>query len=85
MACYYHYCALLRKAYRGKVSRRSYYLLREDFIKFNRYWQQCDLIWEQKITTVNELLAYKEQLQTAYDGLTAQRKALYRTKNPGLP
>ena len=28
MACYYHYCALLRKAYRGKVSRRSYYLLR---------------------------------------------------------
>lgn len=81
MACYYHYCALLRKAYRGKVSRHSYYLLREDFIKFNRYRQQCDLIWEQKITTVNELLAYKEQLQTAYDDLTAQRKALYRAKN----
>lgn len=81
MACYYHYCALLRKAYRGKVSRRSYYLLRENFIKFNRYRQQCDLIWEQKITTVNELLAYKEQLQTAYGNLTAQRKALYRAKN----
>ena len=81
MACYYHYCALLRKAYRGKVSRRSYYLLRENFIKFNRYRQQCDLIWEQKITTVNELLAYKEQLQTAYGNLTSQRKALYRAKN----
>ena len=81
MACYYHYCALLRKAYRGKVSRRSYYLLRENFIKFNRYRQQCDLIWEQKNTTVNELLAYKEQLQTAYGNLTAQRKALYRAKN----
>ena len=25
MACYYHYCALLRKSYRGKVSRRSYF------------------------------------------------------------
>lgn len=81
MACYYHYCALLRKSYRGKVSRRSYHLLREDFIKFNRYRQQCDLIWEQKITTVNELLAYKERLQTAYGDLTAQRKALYRAKN----
>ena len=81
MACYYHYCALLRKAYRGKVSRRSYYLLRENFIKFNRYRKQCDLIWEQKITTVNELLAYKEQLQTAYGNLTSQRKALYRAKN----
>ena len=86
MACYYHYCALLRKAYRGKVSRRSYYLLRENFIKFNRYRQQCDLIWEQKITTVDELLAYKEQLQTVYGDLTAQRKALYRAKNiPGCP
>ena len=81
MACYYHYCALLRKSYRGKVSRRSYHLLREDFIKFNRYRQQCDLIWEQKITTVNELLTYKERLQTAYGDLTAQRKALYRAKN----
>ena len=30
---------------------------------------------------MNELLAYKEQLQTAYDDLTAQRKALYRAKN----
>lgn len=86
MACYYHYCALLRKAYSGKVSKRSYYLLREDFIKFNRYRQQCDLIWEQKITNVNELLAYKEQLQTAYNDLTAQRKVLYRVKNvPGHP
>ena len=86
MACYYHYCALLRKAYRGKVSRRSYYLLREDFIKLNRYRQQCDLLWERQITTLDELLAHKENLQTEYDSLTAQRKALYRAKNiPGCP
>lgn len=37
MACYYHYCALLRRSYRGKSGRRCYYLLREDFSKFNRY------------------------------------------------
>ena len=86
MACYYHYCALLRKAYKGKVGKQCYYLLRDDFLKYNRYRQQCDLIWEQKITTVNELLTYKEQLQTAYNDLTAQRKALYRAKNiPGHP
>lgn len=48
MACYYHYCALLRRSYRGKSGRRCYYLLREDFSKFNRYRRQCDLLWEQK-------------------------------------
>ena len=29
MACYYHYCALLRKAYHGKATKRCYFLLRE--------------------------------------------------------
>lgn len=66
------------------MSRRSYYLLREDFIKFNRYRQQCDLLWERQITTLDELLAHKENLQAEYDSLTAQRKVLYRVKNiPG--
>lgn len=43
MACYYRYCALLRKAYKGKVGKRCYYLLRDDFLKYNRYRRQCDL------------------------------------------
>lgn len=30
MACYYRYCALLRKAYHGKATKRCYFLLRED-------------------------------------------------------
>ena len=85
MACYYHYCALLRKAYRGKVSRRSYYLLREDFIKLNRYRRQCDLLWERQITTLDELLTYKENLQAEYDSLTVQRRALYRGKSKTTP
>ena len=34
MALYYHYCALLRKTYRRKNSRRCYYLLRQ-LLKFD--------------------------------------------------
>lgn len=85
MACYYRYCALLRKAYKGKVGKRCYYLLRDDFLKYNRYRRQCDLLWERQITTLNELLTYKENLQAEYDSLTAQRKALYRRKSKTTP
>lgn len=85
MACYYRYCALLRKAYKGKVGKRCYYLLRDDFLRYNRYRRQCDLLWERQITTLDELLTYKENLQTEYDSLTAQRKALYRWKNKTSP
>ena len=85
MACYYRYCALLRKAYKGKVGKRCYYLLRDDFLKYNRYRRQCDLLWERQITTLDELLTYKENLQTEYDSLTAQRRALYHGKSKTLP
>ena len=51
----------------------------------NRYRRQCDLLWERQITTLNELLTYKENLQSEYDSLTAQRKALYRWKNKTSP
>lgn len=85
MACYYRYCSLLRKAYKGKVGKRCYYLLRDDFLKYNRYRRQCDLLWERQITTLDELLAYKENLRTEYDSLTAQRRALYRRKSKTTP
>ena len=81
MACYYRYCALLRKSYQGKVGKRCYYLLRDDFLKYNRYRRQCDLLWEQRITTLDELLTCKENLQTEYNALIAQHKALYRSKD----
>ena len=81
MACYYRYCALLRKAYQGKVGKRCYYLLRDDFLKYNRYRRQCDLLWEQRITTLDELLTCKDNLQAEYSALTAQRKMLYRSKS----
>ena len=85
MACYYRYCALLRKAYQGKVGKRCYYLLRDDFLRYNRYRRQCDFLWKHRITTLDELLTCKENLQTEYDSLTAQRRALYRGKSKTTP
>lgn len=71
--------------YKGKVGKRCYYLLRDDFLKYNRYRRQCDLLWERQITTLDELLTYKENLQAEYDSLTAQRRALYRGKSKTTP
>ena len=85
MACYYRYCALLRKAYTGKVGKRCYYLLRDDLLKYNRYRRQCNLLWERQITMLDELLTYKENLQAEYNTLTAQRRALYRKKSKTTP
>ncbi len=80
MACYYHYCALLRRSYRGKTGRRCYYLLREDFSKFNRYRRQCDLLWEQRIESTEDLLTYKARLTHELEVLTQKRKYLYNHK-----
>lgn len=80
MACYYHYCALLRKAYHGKSTKRCYFLLREDFLLFSRYQQQTKFLWENHIETMDELLAYKESAEVQIQQLARQRKVLYRQK-----
>ena len=51
----------------------------------NRYRRQCDLLRERQITTLDELLTYKENLQAEYNTLTAQRRALYRKKSKTTP
>ena len=51
----------------------------------NRYRRQCDLLWESQITTFDELLTYKENLQAEYNTLTAQRRELYRKKSKTYP
>ena len=42
-------------------------------------------MWERQITTLAELLTYKENLQAEYASLTAQRRALYRKKSKTTP
>ena len=80
MACYYRYCALLRKAYHGKTTKRCYFLLREDFKKFNRYQQQTHLLWEHRLQTLAEVQAHKSNLENQIEQLARQRKVLYRQK-----
>ena len=80
MACYYRYCALLCKAYHGKATKRCYFLLREDFKKFNRYQQQTHLLWERHLQTLAEVQAHKSNLENQIEQLARQRKVLYRQK-----
>ena len=80
MACYYHYCALLRRACNGRSSRKCYYLLREDFAKFYRYQRQSKLLWEHHIETMPQLLTFRYQTEAALEELAAQRQRLYRCK-----
>ena len=46
----------------------------------NRYRRQCDLLWKRQITTLDKLLAYKENLQAEYNVLAARHKVFYRSK-----
>ena len=85
MACYYRYCALLRKAYKGKVGKRCYYLLRDDFLRYNRYRRQCDLLWEQRIESTEDLLTYKARLTHELEVFTRKRKYLYNHKEALTP
>ena len=80
MALYYHYCALLRKTYRRKSSRRCYYLLRQEFLKFDRYLQQCDFLWRNHIETSEDLAAFKARTASEMDQLILVRSKLYRQK-----
>ena len=70
---------------RSKSGRRCYYLLREDFSKFNRYRRQCDLLWEQKIKSTEELRTYKARLTHELEVLTQKRKYLYNHKEVLTP
>lgn len=85
MACYYHYCSLLRKAYHGKSTKRCYYLLRDDFIQFNRYMRQCSLLWEHGIETPEKLLEFKQDNEDKIKQLAACRRVLYRQKDKSEP
>ena len=85
MVCYYHYCSLLRKAYHGKSTKRCYYLLRDDFIQFNRYMRQCSLLWEHGIETPEQLLEFKQDNEDKIKQLAACRRVLYRQKDKSEP
>lgn len=80
MALYYRYVYLLGKTRQRRTSRRCYFLLREDFQKFDRYVAQFKFVWENRIQSQEELDAVKATAETERDALATQRRNLYRKR-----
>lgn len=74
MALYYRYVYLLGKTRQRRTSRRCYFLLCEDFQKFDRYVAQFKFVWENRIQSQEELDAVKATAKSEQDALTAQRQ-----------
>ena len=76
-ALYFRYCYELGiiKKHPERVKRVSY-LLREDVIKLDRYIAEAKLLIAHKIETIDDLAAYKAELNRNIDRLTAERKEL---------
>ncbi len=81
MALYYRYIYLLKRTKQRRTSRRCYFLLSEDFQKFDRYISQLQYVWEHHIQTQEDLDAAKAAAESERDALTEQRKRLYRERN----
>ena len=78
---YYRYVYLLGKTRQRRTSRRCYFLLCEDFQKFDRYVAQFKFVWENRIQSQEELDAVKATAKSEQDALTAQRRNLYRKRS----
>lgn len=76
-ALYFKYCVLLGtvKNHPERIQRPSY-LLREDVLKLDRYIAIAKLLIDNKIETVADLQAYREDLQETVAQLTAERQDL---------
>ena len=79
-ALYFRYCCELRILVRRPTSvRRMHFLLREDMAKLDALAAQSRLLCQNRISTADELQAYKEQLEAEIAGLSQQREALRKT------
>lgn len=81
MAGYYHYLYLLRRTKQKRTSKRCYYLLKEEFQKFDRYCEQARLIWDNHIETKQDLMDLQAAQEAVLSDLEKQRKPLYRKKS----
>lgn len=81
-ALYFHYCYLLGifPRDRPKSNKRLHFLLREDLLKLDAISQEAKLLAVNRIDTVQQLVSYKEGLETKIQALTSKRKELYRSR-----
>lgn len=81
-ALYFHYCYLLGifPKNKPKSNKSLHFLLREDLIKLDAISQEAKLLAGHRIDTAEQLVSYKETLETKIKVLTGERKELYRTQ-----
>lgn len=81
-ALYFHYCYLLGifPKNKPKSNKSLHFLLREDLIKLDAISQEAKLLAGHRIDTAEQLVSYKETLETKMKVLTDARKELYRTQ-----
>ena len=76
-ALYFRYCCELRILVKRPSSvRKMHFLLREDIAKLDALAAQSSLLCRNRITTADQLQAYKEHLEAEISDLTRQREAL---------
>lgn len=81
-ALYFHYCYLLGifPRDRPKSNKRLHFLLREDLLKLDAISQEAKLLAANRIDTAQQLVSYKNGLETKIQALTNERKELYRLR-----
>ena len=82
MALYYHYLYLFGKVQKRRTSsRKTHFLLWEDFRTFERYKQQAQFLWQNRIQTKDDLHQKRQEVTAKMDGLAARRQALYKLRS----
>ena len=82
MALYYHYLYLFGKVQKRQTSsRKTHFLLWEDFRTFERYKQQAQFLWQNRIQTTDDLHQKRQEVTAKMDGLAARRQALYKLRS----
>lgn len=81
-ALYFHYCYLLGifPRDRPKSNKRLHFLIREDLLKLDAISQETKLLAANRIDTAQQLVSYKDSLETKIQALAGQRKELYRAQ-----
>lgn len=82
MALYYHYLYLFGKVQKRRTSsRKTHFLLWEDFRTFERYKQQAQFLWQNRIQTTDDLHHKQQEVTAKMEGLIARRQALYKLRS----
>ena len=79
-ALYFHYCYLLGvfPQKQNRQPRRVSHACREDLIRAKELTDEARLLSRHRIDTLEQLNAYRSDVESQLAGLTEQRKSLYR-------